>query len=377
MTKDDLEFLTYFAQAHREALNQRESYIVDLRYGLTGSNPASYALISIELGVSRERIRQLLNKAHRKILSTGQRNLNTGKLNTPCAELLLYLRSAIRPREKDSVDRLIEFAQISLSHIPLETHALPLLVYLTYPDAQIRKENSEKAKKICQKFEDTRKKEKLSCKCSNLLSYTIYPQKIKVTNDNYLLQFFSRQRKVSLDGKGYAGSFYSHKLRRLVQYESNLEMSFLLCLDGLDEVVIYQEQPIKIEYEFEGDRFLYYPDILLVLKNGKAIVVEIKPVFKMGLKRNLNKWTALKLYCHQHGFGLLVTDGRYTIQQIQKHKVKLNFANAVLNKLQQGSIGWSEYREIKEQFCPSRNDFIALVLNNKLVWKLNPFYLSF
>ena len=77
------------------------------------------------------------------------------------------------------------------------------------------------------------------------------------------------------------------------------------------------------------------------------------------------------------GLGLLVTDGKYSIQQIQRHEVKPDFADSVLAKLRQGNIGWTEYKKIKEQFNPSRDDFVALVLKHKLVWKLSPFFLGF
>lgn len=375
MLEDNLNFLHYFVNAHRAVLSSRESYIVDLRYGLTGNNPCTYALIGLELGVSRERIRQLLNRAHRKIFIQGHRSLKNSEFNTPCAELLMYLRAIIRPEDNDSVNRLIDLAQVNLSWMPLKTHSIPLLTYLTYSDTKTRTEKLDIASKIIREFARKLKKCKQSSKLYQLLAYTIYLQKTQIINSNNF-HLFTREREVSMTGEGYAGNFYSQKLNRLVQYESNLEFSFLLTLETLDDVVFYQEQPLKIAYKFEGDTFSYYPDLLLVLKNGQGMVVEIKPVFKMGLKRNLNKWSALKAYCDYQGLGLLVTDGKYAIQQIQKHQIKVDFANAVLNKLQDESLDWYEYKEIKEKYCPSNNDFIALILNNKLVWKLSPFYLG-
>lgn len=97
----------------------------------------------------------------------------------------------------------------------------------------------------------------------------------------------------------------------------------------------------------------------------------------MALRKNLVKWSALKAYCHQHGIGLLVTDGRYAIQQIQRHQIKPDFSNFVLDKLRQGDLNWIEYKKIKEQFNSSRNDFVALILKNRLVGKLNPYHLSY
>ncbi|MEM8718115.1 MAG: hypothetical protein AAGE84_02245 [Cyanobacteria bacterium P01_G01_bin.39] len=97
----------------------------------------------------------------------------------------------------------------------------------------------------------------------------------------------------------------------------------------------------------------------------------------MALKENLIKWSALKAYCQQQGWGLLVTDSRYSIQQVQRHQIKQDFADFVLNRLHQKSLNWAEYKKIKERFNPSGSDFVALVLKNRLVWQLSPFYLSF
>ncbi|MEB3339396.1 sigma-70 family RNA polymerase sigma factor [Okeania sp.] len=66
-----MEFFEYFAQAQLEALKDREKQIIELRYGLTGDKPMTLASIGEVFGISRERIRQILDKAHRKIRSKG------------------------------------------------------------------------------------------------------------------------------------------------------------------------------------------------------------------------------------------------------------------------------------------------------------------
>lgn len=373
MAKFDITFFEYLSQAQLESLNSRESQIVELRYGLNGGDALTLAAIGKVFGVSRERIRQLLDKAHKKILFKGQKQIKANNINDACAELLLYVRSMISPQEPHSVKRLIEFSRSNLSSLPLETHALPLLGYLTYSNKNDRKKNLEQAKKVIQ---DLASEQKKLAQFSELLSYVIYPKQIKQIEQNNF-KVFSRQRNVSLDGEGISGSFYSSKLNRQVQYESRLEKDFLLSLENIENVIFYQEQPIKIFYEIDGNGSYYYPDFLFALEDGKAIIAEIKPIFQMALKENLTKWSALKAYCQQQGWGLLVTDGQSSIQQIQQHQIKQDFADFVLGRLRQRSLSWSEYKKIKERFNPSRNDFVALVLKNRLVWQLSPFYLSF
>ena len=67
MADYDIRFFEYLAQAQSEALLERESRILELRYGLTGENAATLAAIGKVFGISRERIRQILGKIHKKI----------------------------------------------------------------------------------------------------------------------------------------------------------------------------------------------------------------------------------------------------------------------------------------------------------------------
>jgi Sigma-70, region 4 len=154
MADYDIRFFEYLAQAQSEALLDRESRILELRYGLTGENAATLAAIGKVFGVSRERIRQILGKTHRKICSKGQRQLKANNVNDPCAELLIYVRSIIRPQETDSVERLVEFCRNNLSSMPQQTHASPLVTYLTYPDKPSRQKILEEAKKVFQDLEN-------------------------------------------------------------------------------------------------------------------------------------------------------------------------------------------------------------------------------
>ena len=48
-------------------LDEKERYVLDARWGLNGKEPRSFVDIGRELGVSRERVRQLLQRIHRKI----------------------------------------------------------------------------------------------------------------------------------------------------------------------------------------------------------------------------------------------------------------------------------------------------------------------
>jgi len=371
-------FAEYFTLAQSKALTARESAIVELRYGFMGGDPHTLEVVGQRIGVSRERIRQILNKSLRKIVSKGQRELKSGKSSEPCAELLSYVQSAIRPRDEGAVSRLVDFVETDLSHLP-EKCSLPLVAYLAFQSRRVATTHLGEAHQIVHQRKVARwknyKKKALSEKFQDLLASVIWPSEVALLASADI-EGLQRKRNVSFSGEGNAGVFHSSKMNRAVEYESELEFDFFQWLEQLDEVVFYQEQPFRIPYDYESKTYVYYPDVLLVFKDGKGVVVEIKPIFKMALHINLNKWAGLKKFCADKGLGLLVTDGRYTIQQIQRHDINPSFANDVLASLETGPLSWAQYRQIRDEHDVTRNDFVALVLRQKLIWKLNPFMLS-
>lgn len=369
-------FAELFALAQNSILNRKERLVVKLRYGFDGGGPRTLEEIGHQLAVSRERVRQVLNKAHRKITGRGRREIEDSKLNGACAELLLYVRNAVRPEEAGAAERLADFVENVLPYLPTRTHALPLGGTLAFPDRRTSELHQAEAQAILrQRRYERSKQDKASARFRGLIPDVIWPDQPKLLA-GMDWETFSRAREASIAGTGDAGSFYSEKLKRDVQYESLLEQDFLLCLEHAKEVVFYQEQPLVISYTVDDQRHTYYPDVLIILSDGRGLVVEIKPVFQMALEQNLAKWGALRKFCAKAGLGLLVTDGRRSIQQAKRHRVKPDFEEAVLSSLQHGPLSWVGYRQIKDQFEPGRDDFVALILRHRLAWQLSPFRLS-
>lgn len=379
LSQNVVDFAELFTLAQTEALNKRENLIAELRYGFTGGESHTLEEIGKHIGVSRERIRQILNKCHRKIVARGKRDIRSYQVDKPCGALLLYVNQTIRPTDDNTIERLVDFIEIEVPYLPVKTHALPLIAILAFHSERVCKQYRAEAEKIFRERRYKRwqayKQHVLWEKFEDLLSFVIWPGRVKTLSVDKLA-LLGRKREVSPDGEGHAGCFYSSKLNRYVQYESELEHDFLQQLEVLNQVVFYQEQPFEISYEFENRKYLYYPDIFFLLQDGKGIVVEIKPVFKMALQINLKKWTALKHFCSNNGLGLLITDGKYAIQQVQSYAINPQFAKDVLSALGKGTLSWGEYKLIRDKYNVKRNEFLALVLKNRLIWQLNPFRLS-
>ncbi len=381
MATSDENFAEYFTLAQAEALTARESHIVDLRYGFVNGEPHTLEQVGEALGVSRERIRQILQRVHRKISTKGKRQITKGQIAGASARLLHYLRSILRPEESGNLDRIFAFARDELAYLPQETHALPLLIRLLYGQGgQAEEYLFELIQLHRQEVIALWQAAQSEAEFKNLLTYIIWPPEITRSSHTFeAASKLSRQREVSLDSEGKVGIFFSEKMGREVQYESLLELQFLLKLEKIKEVVFYQEQPFVIPYELGGLRRIYYPDIFFFIKDGRGVVVEVKPRYQMALYENLIKWSALRKFCVQNGWGYLIIDGNRPIQKFQQHEFSREFQTALLTALENsrdGTLNWQEYRRIRDQHSATWSDFLAVILKNRLVWSLQPFVLK-
>jgi len=96
------EFTTYFALMLEEALAERERRIIGLRYGLVDGTPWTLQAIAEDLGISRERVRQLVTRIMRKL----KYKQYTRKPESAGAQFRQYLHDLVRFGEPGDLDRL-------------------------------------------------------------------------------------------------------------------------------------------------------------------------------------------------------------------------------------------------------------------------------
>ena len=290
MIEQDENFVEYFILAQEDALTLRQGRIVDLRYGFANGEHYTLQQIGQEFGLSRERIRQILQQSLRKVRSKGTRQITRRQTDSPCARLLLYLENILGPEEPGNLDRTLVFSREELGYLPQQTKALPLIVYLLYGQRESSKQFfAELIKRYQEELVSLKRAAKLDLELNNLLPYVIWPSEV---TKNFNWSNLSRKREVSPNGEGVSGSFFSEKMFRDMQYESHLELQFMLKLEQAKDIVFYQEQPFVIRYQLDGLTYNYYPDLFFAFKDGKGVVVEIKPRYQMALYQNLTKWSA-------------------------------------------------------------------------------------
>lgn len=99
------------------------------------------------------------------------------------------------------------------------------------------------------------------------------------------------------------GTYFSTKNNINITYRSSWEESVFLWLDKNEEVSSYECEKLRLKYKDPKNNSLdkiYIPDILLKYKNGKEILVEIKPKAFFNDPINIEKFKAAKEYCKQN-----------------------------------------------------------------------------
>lgn len=105
-------------------------------------------------------------------------------------------------------------------------------------------------------------------------------------------------RKVSNRGGNIIGHFPSHKLGRMVAFESLLERDFIYLLDYEPDVERFSEQPLVIRYQYAGKQCQYTPDFH-VLYRGHNLLFECKPTQFLDDPDNRVKFEAARLWCQE------------------------------------------------------------------------------
>jgi len=115
-------------------------------------------------------------------------------------------------------------------------------------------------------------------------------------------------RKVSNRGGNIVGHFPSMKMKRMVAFESLIERDYLYLLDYEPEIEWFEEQPLTIEYGYDGKVLGYTPDFHIV-EAGRDALVECKPLAFLDRDDNQRKFGVARTWCRNRGWAFrVVTD---------------------------------------------------------------------
>ncbi len=191
-----------------------------------------------------------------------------------------------------------------------------------------------------------------------------------------LFDMLTAQRTVSKQPRFKSGTFYSEKCKREIQYESGIELDFIKRLEKADQVLLYCEQPVRIPYMRGKIRQHTTPDFAVLLNTLNVVIVEIKPIEGLLENRVQMKAEGLIKYCHKMGFGLLLTDGRDTLEKIKKLRYNRKLEREILHAIDGRILRKKECSEILKKHNATHNELLKIILKNHLKYKSYPFKLQ-
>jgi len=112
-----------------------------------------------------------------------------------------------------------------------------------------------------------------------------------------------RARKVvRRSNYGHVIKFASTKCARTVELESLLEYDLAILYEFNQDVVVFNEQPFRMEIEANGVTRNLYPDFMVFYDNGSVSVEEVKPSYKLDNLEIVRKFEIQKQVCETLGY---------------------------------------------------------------------------
>jgi hypothetical protein len=145
-------------------------------------------------------------------------------------------------------------------------------------------------------------------------------------------------------------------------------------------VIYYLEQPVTITYTRQRTNHWYTPDFAVLLEDGHCFITEVKHSYDDMLDARVHRrMEALIAFCEKHGMGLLLTNGRYSLNYLINYPCSYELEQVLQTKLNERggrTIFLKEFKEALAQCQAKRIDFLALVLKNNWGYYPYPFKLA-
>lgn len=335
-----------------EKKSSRLAHILKLRFGFDENEdqPLTLQKIADQYSLSRERIRQLENKASRRLSYT---------LRTANSYSAKYIKKSLLTSFADETTALDDIVSFCFSYYDIDMqNAISSLLCVSYglfPDYKSAAPKLSKALKLFRREykRKARKEERQQAfdkaieeKWHTIYAQVIWPKELKYY-DGIVQGFEHSKREINEESIGRTGVLDSEKCQREVHFESQEEFLIYQVLEHEPKVKWYQEQPCEIPYQTNAD-YIYYPDVATVTQDRKAFVIEVKPIFNMLRKPVIIKALAAINHLHEMGVGYAMLDrkGRSVKSHAQKPYSK-ELAEYILSEID--TNGFVRYERIKER----------------------------
>jgi hypothetical protein len=188
------------------------------------------------------------------------------------------------------------------------------------------------------------------------------------------------KRNVNRSNYYYSGEIFSNKCQRNIQYESDVELDFIQKLEANNTVRSFLEQPVHIPFNENGKPSQYTPDFAILLTDGRFLIAEIKSSCEEMLDAALHqKMEALIDFCEKNGFGLLLTNGKRSLNYLFHYPCKPGLEEALqsrLNECGDEALSRIECESILRSYQANKDQLLSLVSKNNWGLHRSPFRLT-
>lgn len=352
------------AVAVAEDPDDRSRRIMESRLGLHDRPAQTLAAVGQTLGLTGERVRQLQEKALRRMWTDTAPA--SRKFRTTLAELSCI--DGVPPAAKPAPpERLLVLAQAIVPSAAPRQAVLFLARLAGAPRKRAESLATEAAHVLTLRHAAARREtalqdriERATRRWRELAALALWPASHGAPPRREELEAL---RKTD---PAHSGMWFCPKLGRDVAYESDTELSVIQLLSFSTQIAYYQEQPLSVGYRYDGQQRTYYPDLLAVTTDGRCIVIEVKPQFEMATAINVVKYRALQQFCDNRGWGFVMTDnGNRTRTLLETRPVDPRLDASLSAALaHHGQLTWPQVRAAIGTTPLHWADMSALILKN-------------
>ena len=107
-------------------------------------------------------------------------------------------------------------------------------------------------------------------------------------------------------------------------------------------------QCLPISYRFESKTHKYFPDLIILTKTNKIIIIEIKQISEMVSKLNRRKYNALRAYCNRHGYLYMMCDRKFNAFDKLGKDTRMPTVEALIEESikRKGNFNYKDYKEL-------------------------------
>lgn len=362
----------------RYSRDDYERGILTARFGLNGQDPATLQEIGDQHAISRERVRQLVD---RSVMRVAGRALKSAEDRT--ASNMLTERYGPAADVEPLVRRLTLEACATETGPLTKNFAVLKLRLAGHRASDTKQLVNEVGSRVAAVRKRLRELERVERKAavadshatSHLQRWLSHVEWPAATTMSHSCPIPDRAiRHIDVNEEGHGSTFFD-KLGRDAAWDSRFEARLLRILNDSSLVATFQEQPVRVPYRWGRHTRSYYPDVVAQLRDGRTVLIEAKPIYEVAYAVNQDKFDAGRVYAHSRGWGWLVWTDRYSVPELMRRDIDPVLAERITAAVTAGDLDWSSVRRLNAHGL-GLLDLITLTVANRWRWEREPFRLT-